>query len=200
MTRHHKIATVSKLEDHTYEDEHTGALRSLQAADMTLPESELREIWTPVHLERLARTYWRFIARVTLGLVHVAYGEGERSVVLLARPLKLLTFAAPEYELGCEHGVVRWRIERGLLLARRGRDANGHLRIDVRRLPGEKPGESRLRIEVEVADFYPAIASGLGRRVYNATQARIHVFVTHGFLRSLARLDLAQSKVGSLVS
>jgi hypothetical protein len=54
-------------------------------------------------------------------------------------------------------------------------------------------------VEVEVANFHPAIASGFGRRVYNATQARIHVFVTNGFLRSLARLDLAESRVGRLV-
>ena len=51
-------------------------------------------------------------------------------------------------------------------------------------------------MEVEVANFHPAIASGFGLRVYNATQARIHVLVTHGFLRSLARLDLAESRVG----
>jgi hypothetical protein len=36
--------------------------------------------------------------------------------------------------------------------------------------------------------------------VYNATQSRIHVIVTYGFLRSLARLDLAESKVGRLAS
>jgi hypothetical protein len=51
---------------------------------------------------------------------------------------------------------------------------------------------------VEVANFYPSIASGLSRRLYNATQSRIHVILTHGFLRSLARLDLAESRVGRL--
>jgi len=61
----------------------------------------------------------------------------------------------------------------------------------VRRLPDQSPGHARLHVEVEVANFHPAIASGFGLRVYNATQARIHVLVTHGFLRSLARLDLA---------
>jgi hypothetical protein len=49
-----------------------------------------------------------------------------------------------------------------------------------------------------VANFYPRIASGLGRGIYNATQSRIHVVVTHGFLRSLAKLKLARSRVGSL--
>ncbi len=62
----------------------------------------------------------------------------------------------------------------------------------------EVDSTARLHIEVEVANFFPAIASGLSLRLYNATQARIHVFVTHGFLRSLARLDLAESRVGRL--
>jgi hypothetical protein len=198
VSRRPKIATISELEDRTTEDPASGAMRSVQGADATLPARELERLWTPMNLERLARTYWRFIARVTLGLVRVLYSESERSVVLLGRPLRLLTFKAPEYELDGEHGVVRWRIERGLLVARHGRGGHGHLQIDVRRLPAHATGEARVHIEVEVANFHPAIASGLGRRVYNATQARIHVFVTRGFLRSLARLDLAESKVGRL--
>lgn len=199
MGRKPKIAEVSELVDHTTEDPVSGAMRSVQAANVTMPTAELERLWTPVHLERLARTYWRFIARVTLGLVRVIYGESERSVVLLARPLKLLTFDAPEYELDGEHGAVRWRIRRGVLVARGGRGGHGHLQIDVRRQSDATPGEAKLQVEVEVANFHPAIASGFGRRVYNATQAKIHVFVTHGFLRSLARLDLAESKVGRLV-
>ena len=194
-----KIATISELADHTTEDRESGAMRSVQAADVRLAEAELRKLWTPVHLERLARTYWRFITRVTLGLVRVIYSESERSVVLLGRPLKLLTFEAPEYEMDGEHAVVRWRIKRGLLVARSGHGGHGHLQIDVRRLPEEAPGEACLHIEVEVANFHPAIASRLGRRVYNATQSKIHVFVTHGFLRSLAHLDLAESRVGRLM-
>lgn len=205
------------LVDRTSEDPASGAMRSVQTAELTLPRAALRELWTPMHLERLARTYWRFLTRVTLGLVRVLYSESERSVVLLARPLTLLSFDAPEYELDAEHGIVRWRIKRGLLVARSGRGGHGHLRIEVRRPPAEDFGEdaaesedrtanaaesredrARIRIEVEVANFHPAIASGFGRRFYNATQARIHLFVTNGFLRSLARLDLAESKVGAL--
>jgi hypothetical protein len=196
MSRQPKIATISELEDQTAEDPDSGAMRSVQSADVRLPREALLELWSPMHLERLARTYWRFITRVTLGLIRVRYSESERSVVLLSRPLKLLTFKAPEYEMDASHGVVRWRIERGLLVARNGRGGHGHLQIDVRRLSEATGGEARLRVEVEVANFHPAIASGFGRRVYNATQARIHVFVTHGFLRSLARLDLAESRVG----
>jgi hypothetical protein len=32
--------------------------------------------------------------------------------------------------------------------------------------------------------------------VYSHTQSKIHVLVTHGFLRSLARLELEESAVG----
>ena len=53
-----------------------------------------------------------------------------------------------------------------------------------------------VHVEVEVANYYPSIASGISGRVYKLTQSWIHVLITHGFLRSLARLDLAESKVG----
>jgi hypothetical protein len=191
-----KIATIANLKDDTSEDRRTGAVRSVQAADLYMPQDALRQIWTPVHLERLARTYWRFLTRVTLGLIRVKYTEGERSVVLLFRPLRLLTFRAPEYEMDEHRGLVRWRIAQGLLVARAGRGKDGYLQIDVRRCDSDDPERARLHVEVEVANFYPAIASGIGRWVYNATQSRIHVIVTHGFLRSLARLDLAESRVG----
>jgi hypothetical protein len=57
-------------------------------------------------------------------------------------------------------------------------------------------GSAKLRIEVEVANFYPSIAANFSLPVYEATQSSIHVLVTHAFLRSLATLDLAKSKVG----
>jgi hypothetical protein len=191
-------ATISNLEDSTTLDTGTGAVRSLQTADLELGERALGEIWSPMHLERLARTYWRFLSRVTLGLIRVRYTEHERSLVLLAWPLKLITFQAPEYEMDPARGLVRWRIARGLLVARRGCDGGGYLQIEVRRSPAEDPALVRLHVEVEVANFYPSIAAGLGRWLYEVTQSRIHVLITHGFLRSLARLDLAESKVGRL--
>lgn len=200
MARKPKIATVSELQDRTTEDSATGAMRSAQTAEVLLPTATLDAIWSPVNLERLARTYWRFLSHVTLGLIRVLYRGDERYVVLLARPLRLLTFKAPEYEMDADHGIVRWRIERGLLVAKHGRGGHGHLQIDVRRLADPTPGEAHLHVEVEVANFHPAIVSRFGRRVYNATQARIHVFVTNGFLRSLARLDLAESRIGVLAS
>ncbi len=182
-------------------DEHTtmdanGAVRSVQGADLTLPRDALDAIWSPMHLERLARTYWRFLSRCTLGLIRVRYDERGRSVVLLARPLELLRFAAPEYEMDADRGIVRWRIESGVLVSQAGYDGDGHLQIDVRRCAPVDGETGRVHIEVEVANFYPALASGVARWFYSATQSRIHVIVTHGFLRSLARLDLAESVTG----
>jgi hypothetical protein len=191
-------ARIANLRDRTTEDERTGAMRSVQVADMRLSEQALAELWSPVNLERLARTYWRFLTRVTLGLIRVVYTESERYVVLAARPLKLLAFKAPEYEMDADHGLVRWRIERGLLVARHGRGGHGHLQIDVRRLADDDPRQATVRVAVEVANFHPAIATRLGRRFYYATQAKIHVLITNGFLRSLRKLDLAESRVGSL--
>ena len=50
----------------------------------------------------------------------------------------------------------------------------------------------------EVVNFYPTIATRIGRWIYEQTQLRIHVIVTHAFLRSLANLELEPSRVGAL--
>lgn len=186
---------IHGLQDATFLDPATGAVRSVQKADLLIDAGTLAEIWTPAHLERLARSYWRFLGRVTLGLIRVRYDEHQRAVTLLISPLRLLTFRAPEYELGRSHGLVRWRIDGGLLVARRGRDGRGYLQIEVRRGADGGLAGTPLHVEVEVANFYPAIASAFGRRLYSATQSRIHVLITNGFLRSLARGDLARSQV-----
>jgi hypothetical protein len=195
LTYRKGVARIQRLSDRTAIDD-DGAVRSIQAADVTLPASELDRLWSPMYLERLARTYWRFLTRTTLGLIRVKYTERERYVCLLFRPFVLLSFQAPEYEMSATRGIVRWRIESGVLVSARGRGGNGYLEIDVERRADSEPGQARVHLEVEVANFYPAIASSIGRWVYVNTQSRIHVIVTYGFLRSLARLDLAPSKVG----
>ena len=177
-------------------------MTSRQVAELTLPREELDRIWSPEYLERLARTYWRYLTRVSLGLLRVLYTEDSRLVVVLGRPLVLLRFRAPEYEATADSGSVTWRIDRGLLVAPRGR-GRGYLRISVSRRAGEAETEAIARVTSEVASFHPMVAgwgwfARFGRRIYRATQLRIHVVVTHGFLRSLARLDLAPSVVGAL--
>lgn len=177
-----------------------GAVRSVQSAEITMAKTDLDRMWTPTNLENLARTYWRFLSRVTLGLIRVVYGSNERSVVFLTRPFTLLRFSSPEYVLEPDHGNVRWRIRGGLLVARPGRKRGcGFLALDVRRAREvDANGQAKLHIEVEVANFYPAIAAGFSSPVYEATQSAIHVLVTHAFLRSLAKLDLATSRIGRL--
>lgn len=174
-----------------------GAVRSAQSAQLTLTQADLRRIWTPANLENLARTYWQFLSRVTLGLIRIIYDADSRSVALLSRRVTLLRFGTPEYTIEHDHRAVRWRIRDGLLVARGGRGC-GFLALDVRREDDAPDGRARLRIEVEVANFYPSIAARFSTPVYEMTQSAVHVLVTHAFLRSLAKLDLAQSKIGVL--
>ena len=180
-----------------------GSVTSAQAAEVTLPRSELDRIWNAEYLERLAATYWRFLTRVSLGLLRVRYTEDAREIVLLGRLLVLLRFHAPEYEMAEDCGTVTWRIDRGILVQPAGR-GKGYLRISVRR-PKEvdHPGSELATgiVTTEVATFYPLLAgwgwfSRIGRHLYRITQLKIHVLVTHAFLRSLARLDLVRSRVG----
>jgi hypothetical protein len=186
----------------------TGAVSSVQEADAAVPSEALDRLWKPEYLERLARSYWRFLSRISLGLIRVVYAPESRTVVLLSRRLPLLRFRKPEYEGSGDEGAVTWRIERGLLVASEGRD-RGFLRIDVRRRgdagggldPG--PGAELVRVRVEVRNFYPWIRgrgrfARLGTWLYSNTQLRIHGLVCRLFLRSLVRLDLPPSRVGAL--
>jgi hypothetical protein len=185
-------AAISEPDDYTVMDT-GGAVRSIQGATVTMHEDDLEALWTPLYLERLARTYWKYLSRVSLGLIRVEYTETERRVVLLRRPFVLLRFRAPEYEISGGRGIVRWRIRDGVLVARAD---EGYLEIDVRRTEPDRPGYDQAHVEVEVANFYPAIATWVARWFYKATQSRIHVLVTHGFLRSLTRRELEVSAVG----
>lgn len=187
-------AEVGELRDETSVDAETGAVTSRQAADIVLPTEAIRSFWNPEHLERVARTYWVTLQRFTLGLIHVEYTETERAVVLLIPQLRLLTFKAPEYEMDACRGIVRWRIEKGLLVSKRGLGGDGYLEIDIRR-HDEEQGKVRLNVAVEVANYYPRLG-GMSRRLYANTQSRIHVISCNFFLRRLVRRDLATSLVG----
>ena len=168
-----------------------------QVAEVTLPRSELDRIWSPEYLERLARTYWRFLTRVSLGLLRVLYTDSSREIVLLTRPFVLLRFKAPEYDFAADGGTVTWPIDRGLLVARKRRGL-GYLRLSVERQPDDGGPEATATVTSEVVNFYPMLAARIGRFIYDQTQLRIHVIVTKAFLRSLANLDLEESLVGSL--
>jgi len=181
-----------------------GSVTTKQAAEVSLPRSELDRIWNAEYLERLAATYWRFLTRVSLGVLRVLYTDDAREIVLLGRPFVLLRFVAPEYEMAASRGTVTWRIDKGVLVAPAGR-GKGYLRISVERLEGagdDGSGQITGTVTCEVANFYPLVAgwgwfSRIGRHLYRITQLRIHVIVTNSFLRSLARLDLVRSRVGA---
>ena len=74
----------------------------------------------------------------------------------------------------------------------------------MRRFPEKETGDTAVgEVSSEVANFYPTIAghgkfARIGRTIYRMTQFRIHIIVTHAFLRSLARMDLEESVVGAL--
>ncbi len=179
-----------------------GSIGSKQAAELSLPREELERLWAPENLERLARTYWSFLTRFSLGVLRVLYSESAREVVVLTRPFVLLRFHKPEYTTSADSGTVSWPIDRGLLVAPAGR-SRGYLRLSVSR-DAETPGdEVVVTVSSEVVNFYPLIAgwgwfSRIGQFLYNQTQLRIHVLVTHAFMRSLANLELQPSQVGSL--
>jgi hypothetical protein len=182
-----------------------GSIGSRQVAEVRLPREELDRIWSAEYLERLAATYWRFLTRFSLGLLKVLYTENAREVVVVTRPFVLLRFQKPEYGVEAGGGTVTWPIDQGLLVAPSGR-GRGYLRLTVRRdEPSESGAEAVATITSEVVNFYPMIAgwgwfARVGRLLYNETQLRIHVLVTHAFLRSLANLDLVESSVGALAS
>lgn len=171
-----------------------GGLRSVQEAELEMAPETLELLWKPETLERLARGYWRYLNRISLGLLRVAYSGSSRSIVLVWRRFDLLRFRAPRYDVGPGFGRVTWPIERGVLVAPGGR-GRGYLRFDVRHLEPGPGGEARVRVRAVVANFYPLLrGSGwfarIGAFLYSQTQLRVHVIVTRGFLRSLERGDL----------
>jgi hypothetical protein len=194
-------ARVSVVKQPETESNPDGSVTSRNIADVSVPRPEIDRIWNAEYLERLARTYWRFLTRVSLGLIQVEYSRDSREIVLVTKPFVLLRFFAPEYETEANRGTVTWRINKGLLVAPRGR-GKGFLRISVERPDHPAPGdEVCLRVVSEVANFYPLLAgwgwwARIGGVVYRTTQYAIHNIVTNAFFRSLATLDLAESKVG----
>ena len=182
-----------------------GSVTTRQEAEITVPVKVLDALWKPEHLEDLARTYWTYLTKMSLGLIRVRYGEKCRQIVFLGRPFVLIRFKEPEYDVSATHGAVTWRIERGLLVAPSGRD-KGYLRIAVERPPESDPnGETPIKVSSEVAHFFPALSfpgssvfNRFGRWLYQFTQLRVHVMVTHGFLKSLGNLRLERSRVGRL--
>src|SRR4051812_2999376 len=62
------IRVLRRADDSTSMDQRTGAVRSVQSAEVVVPTDRIDSLWSPLYLERLARTYWRFLSRASLGL------------------------------------------------------------------------------------------------------------------------------------
>ena len=78
----------------------TGAVESVQRAEVDVPRSVIGELWRRENLERLARAYWRYLSRISLGLIRVVYEPEARTVVLVWRRLALLRFGRPRVRRG----------------------------------------------------------------------------------------------------
>jgi len=166
----------------------TGAVSSEQSGELDLP-APLSTVLTREFLGRAAREYWRLITRFTLGLIRVLDRGGDQCVVFIAWPLVLLRFHAPSYTLADGAGSVTWRIKRGILVARDGRD-QGFLQLSIADADGTA-GRGRVSVRMEVENFYPwlrghGLFARLGVWVYANTQQRIHRFVTRRFLERVA--------------
>jgi len=170
----------------------SGAARSVQEAEVLLPRPQLERLWRAESLEWLARSYWGFLARIFFGLIRVIHVSDSPTIVLLWRHLPLLHFRAPEYKTEERRGRATWWIERGLLVAKRGR-GRGFLRLGVERLDRETAADTAaVLVRVEVRNFYPWLRgrgrfARFGAWLYSQTQLRIHILVCNAFLRSLAR-------------
>lgn len=180
-----------------------GAVGSVQEAEITVDRGMLERIWNVDNLELMARAYWAFLRRMSLGIIRVHYAAASRTVTAFGR-IPLLRFGAPRYETGEGRGEVTWPIDRGILVAREGR-GKGALRVSVERCDRDgvddeadaKLGRVRLIAKVEVENFYPGIRgrgrfARFGAWFYAQTQLRIHVIACNAYLRSLSRLDFPE--------
>jgi len=177
----------------------SGGLGSTQEAELTVARERFEALSDRDGLERLGLAYWSHLARVTLGLIRVYDAPTGPIVALLARPLALLRFAAPAFVAEPGRGAVTWQITGGLLVARRGR-GHGFLRIAVASAHGPHAVAVRLRVRLEVGNYYPWLRgrgrfARLGVWLYARTQLRIHVAVCNAFLRSLRRRALPGAPV-----
>ena len=170
-----------------------GPVECAQTAVVTVDDELFEQIGAPSTLELLARSYWRFLSRRSLGAIKVSYGPDSREVHLFTRRITLLRFHAPKFRTGDEFGEVEWPIARGLLVASEGRE-QGYLKMRVSHgEEGHRDGTESFTVTSEVANFYPWIRgsgwfSRMGTWLYSQTQFRIHIWITKGFLRSLSDL------------
>jgi hypothetical protein len=182
-----------------------GPVGSVHDAELLVPPGALAGLLTTRFLRRVAWAYWRFLGRISLGLLRVRSEPGHQAIVLLLPRPALLRFRAPRYRGGSDWAEVAWDIDRGLLVAREGR-GRGSLRIRIQQAARdrEEAGRARLLMRMEVDGYYPRCRGGgwfapVGAWLYAQTQARIHRLVIRAFMRSLAGVDLSPRGTGASV-
>ena len=142
----------------------------------------VERLWPAAELGRL---YWADVERLFRGLVRAEERDGRVELVVLRRPLVLLSFDRVVLEDDPDRTAATFPIASGLLVAPDGRHA-GHLRLSAQTGPG-----GALTLCSEVAGFRPSLA-GWGRLagrlgwLYAQTQLRIHLLVTWSWMGALA--------------
>ena len=128
-------------------------------------------------------------------MIHVSDSP---TIVLLWRHFPLLHFRAPEYETEERRGRATWWIERGLLVAKRGR-GRGFLRLGVERLDRETAADTAaVLVRIEVRNFYPWLRgrgrfARFGAWLYSQTQ----LTNPHSRLQRVLALARADSSSGT---
>jgi hypothetical protein len=189
----------------------SGAVGSVQEAEIVVDRDFLEKIWNADSLELLARGYWAFLRKMSLGIIRVRYAHDSRTVTAF-NLVPLLRFGTPQYETAEGEGRVTWPIDRGVLVAREGR-GHGNLLVAVKRCDRDgvddeidaTRDEVRMIARVEVNNFYPGIRgrgrfAKIGAWFYAQTQLRIHVIVCNAYLLSLPKLDFPDVDLSSMPS
>jgi hypothetical protein len=175
----------------------SGPVGSIHEAELVVPSAAVASILSAAFLDRVARAYWRFLRRISLGLLRVRPGPERESIVQLVSGVAVLGFRPARYSADSERAEVEWAIDDGLLVAREGRGL-GSLRIRLeRRHPDHvERGRARLLMRMEVAGYHPRLRgprwfAPLGAWIYAHTQAQVHRLVLRSFMRSLGGFELS---------
>ena len=149
----------------------------------------------------IARAYWAFLRRMSLGIIRVEYAPASRTVAAFGR-IPLLRFGAPDLRgrVAASAGSTGRSSEACSSLARVAARApcasrsSAAIGTESTTRPTPPLDPVRLIATVEVENFYPGIRgrgrfARFGAWFYAQTQLRIHVLICNAFLRSIPRLD-----------
>ena len=144
---------------------------------ITVDRETFEQIWTPSTLELLARSYWDYIRRFTLGAIRVQYRVDSQTVTLLGR-VPLLRFRTPVFRPATTG--PRSRAGRKGTAGRPRRPRQGFSGIEASRGQAEDAGCPTLMVSSTVSNFYPWLRgtgrfARFGTWLYSQTQLRIHI-------------------------